>query len=81
MAKERLEDLSNESLNKRKKFVFFIIGICIGTAIVSLGIMVWKGKSENFLTLIPGLSLILIAGIMFKGTKKIDEELARRNDK
>jgi formate/nitrite transporter FocA (FNT family) len=84
MAKEKLEDLSSEQLKKRKKFAYFIMGICAGVSIFSIVMMlvqIVKGKFESISSFIPGIVLIMFVGIMFMGAKKIDEELARRNDK
>ena len=81
MANERLEDLSIEELKKRKKFVFFIMGVCIGVSLISLGLMAFKGRLESISSFVPGLALIMCAGFMFMGGKKIEKELARRNDK
>jgi len=84
MAKKNLEDLSSEQLKKRKRFAYFIMGICAGVSIISIVIILIqmvKGRLESISSLVPGIVLIMIVGIMFMGTKKIDEELARRNNK
>ena len=81
MAKEKLEDLSTEELKKRKKFVLLLIGVCIGIALFSLGLMFFKGSLVMISSFVPGLVLIMIAGFMFMGGKRIDKELAKRNDK
>ena len=59
MANEKLENLDDKQLKKRKKFLFFIIGICIGLLIV-MGVLIGIGK-ENTSSLLPvGLALIVV---------------------
>jgi hypothetical protein len=87
MAKEKLEDLSIEQLKKKKKFVSVLIGVCIGIFLANIAVtmilIVQNGRLDTIgiANLTSGFVLIMIAGFMFLGGKKIDEELARRNDK
>jgi hypothetical protein len=84
MAKEKLEDLSIEQLKKKKKSVSIFMGICIGIVILNIVVLVFslvKGSLENIATLVPGFVLVFFIIVMFAGVKKIDEELAKRNDK
>jgi hypothetical protein len=81
MSKERLEDLSIEELKKRKKFVLFIIGVCIGISLFSMGFTAFRGRLESISSFVPGLVLLICSGVMYMGGKKIDNELSKRNDK
>ncbi len=80
MAKEKLEDLCNGVLRKRKKFVFFIMGVCFGMSFFIFCLMIFIGKPESTIILVFGLLLLICALIMFMTGKKIDTELARRKD-
>jgi hypothetical protein len=87
MAKEKLEDLSIEQLRKRRKTVSIFLGIYAGIIAITLIIVVFgilmDGKRFNSIaaSLVPGIVLIFFLILMFNGRKKIDEELAKRNDK
>ena len=79
MAKENIADLPTEKLIKRKKFVFFIIGICVGIFIISLALSVIQFfKGEPMTSFIPGITVGIIWIPMYGGLKKINEELKRR---
>jgi len=81
MAQEKPEDLSIEMLKKKKKNSLFLIGIMIGIILFTLiffGISIVKGKAIEFASYIPSLILVFFSVIMYKGIKKIDKELKRR---
>ena len=71
------EKLDIEQLQKRKKFLFFIIGICIGLLIV-MGVLVGIGK-ENTSSLLPvGLALIVVIMPVALVIKKINKKLQEK---
>ena len=77
-----MSELSTERLIKRKKFAMFIIGICIGVAMVSLGIAFYQIlQGEKSSAIVPGIAGMVVAMIpMAAGVKKINKELERRGD-
>jgi hypothetical protein len=85
MAKEKLEDQSTEDLKKKRKFVFVIMGVCIGIFLANIALtiilIIQNGRLDNIATITSGFVLIFFVGLMFIAGKKLDEELARRNDK
>ena len=71
------EKLDIEQLQKRKKFLFFIIGICIGLLIV-MGVLVGIGKEKISFLLPVGLALIVVIMPLALVIKKINKNLQEK---
>ena len=84
MAKENLEDLSVEKLNKRKIFVSILLIILFVAAVLDVAIAVYDaiiGNGINIYLIAPAFACIAIAIPIYTGLKKVNEELAVRNEK
>ena len=77
MAKESLEELTTDQLTKRKKFGALILGILVGLIIVNVvvGVLAWTPALG-----VTSLALLAVGLPMFLGIKKINAELAKRDD-
>ena len=84
MAKKKLENLSTEELNKKKKQGKLILMILVGAALIVLianGIIYFKNQSSfSWINVGIVLALVPIFIGLFKGLKDIDEELNKRDE-
>ena len=84
MAKEKLEDLTTEKLIRRKKIgtgIVMALVILIPLYIIYFVILFVRKNVFEYQELVPALTCFAIALPMYAGIKKINEELARRNNK
>ena len=83
MATEKIEDVSTEILQKRKKFATFLLGLFIGIIIVWLGLIIYdfikNGETSNS-TIFGGLGSLACSWIPLYILNKINTELKRRRD-
>ena len=84
MAKMKLENLSTEELNKKKKQGKLILMILVGAALIVLianGIIYFKNQpSFSWMNVGILLSLVPIFIGLYKGLKDIDGELKNRDE-
>ena len=84
MAKKKLENLSTEELNKKKKQGKLILMILVGAALIVLianGIIYFKNQpSFSWMNVGIVLALVPIFIGLYKGLKDIDEELNKRDE-
>ena len=77
MAKENLETVSTEKLQRRKKFTTLVLGMMVGLLFFNIIVSTLKEGT-------PGLFIpvvLLVGGLpMFIGRKRIIEELERRKN-
>jgi len=82
MTQKKIEDLSTETLLKRKKLATWLLWLMIFAAIISIAVSFYDYFTEeefNFTTLLASISACAAAAIaLFAGLKKIREELDRR---
>jgi len=83
MAKENIEEFSTIRLNKRKKlvsviFVLLIVATVLDGAMFIYELITGNGFETNLF--IAAIVCLGLAILMYSGLKKINEELARRND-
>ena len=77
MTKRNLEELSTETLGKRKRFASLLLGILIGLVLVNVVV----GVVTRNLSLAATAAALLAVGLpMFVGMKKINAELKKRDD-
>lgn len=81
MAK-KIQDLSTETLLKRKKLALWLLWLMLFAALLSLSAAVYDYFTEdefNFTTFLGSISACAVAALtLFAGLKKIREELDRR---
>ena len=75
--KEKIEDLSNQTLSKRSRFFSIILGIVYGLAIISVASYVYTDKSE---LLASTALLIIVSSILLKQKKRIKNEIEKRSE-
>jgi len=84
MATERIEDLSTKILLRRKRIVLVLTVIFIVLMAVNLVFigrsLTDEGRAFQFSYLLPFFIFLGIILPMNMGVKKINEELAKRND-
>lgn len=82
MARKQIEDLSTETLLKRKKLAIWLLWLMLFAVFISLAAGVYDYFTEeefNFTTFIAPISACTAAAItLFAGLKKIRDELDRR---
>ena len=82
MAQKKIEDLSTETLLKRKKLASWLLWLMIFAAFISLSASVYDYFTEeefNFTTLLASITACSAAALtLLLGLKKIREELDRR---
>ena len=83
MAKEKLEDVSTESLLKRKKFFTWILGVYIGLILVFIALVIYGKTQDKFEspTLIFGAVTASMVWLPIFIINSINKELKRREDK
>ena len=75
MAKEKIENMNANQLNKRKKIAFFILGILVGVSLFNVIIAI---ITEKFYLIAVSAGALVSGFPMLIGMKKINEELERR---
>ena len=81
MAKEKLEDLSLDTLRKRKNISVVLLCVLIGVVILSIIILLrdFIGEKQLNYSLLGGASPCLFFALYFYlGIKKINGEISRR---
>ena len=81
MSNEKIDSMPEAKLIKRKKFIVFIIGICIGLFLVFLVLLfmlISKDDSRDFVILVPGLILPIIILPLYVSLRRFNAELKKR---
>jgi uncharacterized membrane protein YcjF (UPF0283 family) len=82
MARKKIEDLSTETLLKRKKLAVWLLWLMLFAVLLSLAASIYDYYTEeefNFTPFLASISACAAAAItLFAGLKKIREELDRR---
>lgn len=82
MAQKKIEDLSTETLLKRKKLATWLLWLMVFAAFISVAAGIYDYFTEdkfNFTTFLASVSACSAAAMaLFAGLKKIREELDRR---
>jgi len=82
MARKQIEDLSTETLLRRKKLASWLLWLMVFAAFISVAASVYDYFTEeefNFTPFLASISACTAAAItLFVGLKKIREELDRR---
>ena len=84
MAQEKIEDVSNEILLKRKKFITFLVGIYIGVLVVWIGLIIYdiiKNGEISKSAILGGTGALATFWIPLLMFKKVNDEFKRRADK
>ena len=83
MAKGDLTELTTIQLKRRKRTSLILIVILIVASVLNVGLLlydnIWGDSTETYLAA-PAIMCALLAIIMSQGLKKINIELAARND-
>ena len=83
MAKGDLSELTTIQLKRRKRTSSILIVILIAASVLNVGLLlydnIWGIGTETFLAA-PAIMCVLLAIIMGQGLKKINKELAERNN-
>jgi uncharacterized membrane protein YfcA len=81
MAREKLEELTEDQLRKKKKIASILIWILVGVGVLSLiaGVRQYVNEElENMSNVVPGIVCLFLALVMYSGKKKINMELENR---
>ena len=84
MAPEKIEDFSIERLNKRKKVLSVLLVILIAAVVLDSAAIIYdfvKGNGFDLSLFVPAIVCLGFSVLFYTGLKKINAELARRNDK
>ena len=84
MAKDNLEDIGTEKLKKRKNFGSILLVILIAAAVLDGSVVIYDliiGNGLETYLIVPAIACFVISIPIYMGIKKINEELARRDDK
>jgi len=83
MAKKKLEDLSLDKLRKRKKISFVMLCVMIGVAILGIidSLVHFIGEKQLDTGVLCAIfSMLLLSIFFYKGIKKINGEIRRREN-
>jgi flagellar basal body-associated protein FliL len=84
MEKEKFANLSNEQLEKRKKYAFILLLILIVSLVLVVSILIFNlitGEGFDNGLFVAATTCFLVFIPIYAGKKKIGEELIRRKQK
>jgi hypothetical protein len=83
MARKKIEDLSTETLLKRKKLAIWLLCLMLFAVLLTLAASVYDYFTEEefiITTFLASISACAVAAItLFAGLKRINKQLDRRN--
>ena len=83
MAQEKIEEFSTERLKKRKNLVLIVLVLLIAAVVLDGAAFIYdliSGNGFSFYLFLPVIVCFFFVIIMYKGLKKIKEELTKRKD-